>query len=166
MSQIFRDSSSGPTPPSTFVQQVQASFSGYITTSNQIPDDDTIPQITEGDPLISLSITPISASSILFIQFSCFFSTDGEIFTIFPLFKDSGADAVFACGATPTDTEDLDTCSFNFYLPAASTSAQTFSVRYGAAVSSAGNIFINGNTSNRLFGGVMKTVLIISEVQT
>lgn len=165
MSQIYKSSSSGPSPTSTFVQQVQTSFSDYISTVSQIPDDDTIPQITEGDPLISLAITPISATNILVINFSCFYSGDGSIFAIFPLFLNSGADAIFSGGGTITNIDDVDGCTYNYYLPAGSTATQTFSVRYGSSVSSAGTVFINGNTSNRLFGGVMKTVLIISEVK-
>lgn len=50
------------------VQEVRNSTASVITCNVAIPEDDTIPQNTEGVEVITVSITPVSASSKLRIQ--------------------------------------------------------------------------------------------------
>ncbi|MBP7854430.1 hypothetical protein KAZ82_00675 [Candidatus Babeliales bacterium] len=55
---------------SGILQIATASTFARIATTVTIPNDDTIPQITEGTSILSLAFTPKSASSTLIILFS------------------------------------------------------------------------------------------------
>ena len=148
-----------------FVQQVQTSLATYLTTQTLVPDDDTIPQNTEGDPVINLSITPTSGTNLLVFDFSCPTSSDGTSVAVFSLFQDSTANALYAT-ENITDGPGISSTSFRFYMIAGTTSTTTFKIRWGVAASSGfgGSVFINGNDSGRVFGGVANVIFTISEV--
>ncbi len=61
--------------PSGVIQVVYSNFSAVATGSTVFPQDDTIPQITEGNGFMSLDITPTSATNRLKIE-AIFFGAD------------------------------------------------------------------------------------------
>lgn len=153
----------GPPGSEKFIQQVQTSSSTYLSTGVAIPDDDTIPQSSEGDPLISLAITPTSATNILVFDFYCPAASDGQGGIILALFQDSNTDATFTASDDIFDFA-MGGATFRYYMTAGTTSSTTFSIRYGAPASTGTQVYINGNASGRLFGGTSKVVFTISEI--
>ena len=140
-------------------------FASLVTTtdvacSTDIPLDDTIPQITEGDVVLNLSYTPKSANGTLeiFATIPFYIGSSGNWATA-ALFKDSGPNAL---------------CSFPMYcsyegilhvhhvVAASSTTARTYQVRVGPAVGGASVIQVNIHSSGD-YGNTIQSVLTVKE---
>jgi hypothetical protein len=134
-----------------------------ITCTTVIPFDDTIPQITEGDHVISATITPKHATDILLIDFSTSFGATGAANGIVTgaIFQDAVPDAIAASFAASRPYLD-GTLTIKHAMVAGSTLPMTFSVRCGPAVGS--SAYINGNEAgSRMDGGVSSTIITITE---
>lgn len=133
------------------------------TTTATIPGDNTIPQNTEGDALgdFDVTITPASASNDLWVDlFLPLISSSGSNIGVrFVIFRDSGADAIFATSRTG---DQGIPAHISCVVPAGSTAATTFKLRWGV---SSGTGYINRiSTAAALFGGVMKAYMKVSEI--
>lgn len=118
----------------TFVKQVRASTSTAGSTATAIPVDDTIPQITEGAEVLTVSITPSNSANILVIQYCFGGSYESSTNTYFTsaLFQDSTANALYS------QLESRSVRGFNvkgvYYMTAGTTSSTTFRLRVGGDV--------------------------------
>lgn len=126
-----------------------------------IPNDNTIPQNTEGNEVITVSITPKSSSNILFIEFNGFAVDDGNLhFITCALFQDTTADALAASIRRSLGVNFATTIPLTYSKTAGTTSATTFKVRVGPT-SATGTVKIN----DAFFGGVQTTSLTVWEYQ-
>lgn len=150
--------------PGLTVQVVNTETGAVATGSTNIPFDDTIPQITEGDQFMSLAITPTNTNNHLLIQVITNFTNDtgGQITTA--LFQDSIANALAATTAIITNVNNMHgpNC-LNYFMTAGTTSSTTFKVRIGA--SGGGTTTFNGTGGSRKFGGVMSSSITITEIK-
>jgi hypothetical protein len=148
------------------LQVAYASDATYSTGTTLIPYDDTIPQNTEGDEVLTLAITPLSATSILVIDYGtgmCTTSTLGRVI-IGALFVDSTADAIDSFGlAYDASAAVLSGNMTQFITPSASTSERTYKFRIGAHA--VGTTYVNGHSSARLYGGTCPTKITITEIE-
>ena len=130
-----------------------------------IPYDDTIPQNTEGGEVMTLAITPISASSKLLIDVIVNHSTtlSGEK-VVTALFQDSNANALACSCGEHYDSVYMNTEVLKHYMTAGTTSATTFKVRIGRTDSHSNPFTINGYDGARKFGGVSSTSITIMEI--
>ncbi len=145
------------------VQVVNVTDSAVATGTTAVPDDDTIPQKTEGDEYMTLAITPTSASNKLFIQVVVNGDCDGQKVITAALFQDTTAGALSAAqGVRDGASNDQHQTMFNHYMAAGTTSATTFKVRAGA---SSNTFTFNGHSAGRLLGGVMSSSITITEIQ-
>ena len=148
------------------VQQVVSYLTGAVATgTTAIPFDDTIPQITEGDQYMSLSITPKSATSKLIIDVVAYvsFSSAGA-WIPGALFQDSTANALASIvyHLANSDSSCIDApLVMRYVMTSGTTSATTFKFRAGA---SGGTLTFNGVSGNRYFGGTMASGIIITEI--
>lgn len=144
-------------------QTVIGTYSTYSSiTSSAIPADDTIPQSGEGTELFTVSITPTNASSTLIVEVSLPIAAhSGTANVVAALFRDAGADAIGADIVAHNAAGAAYPLTFTKSVSAGSTSATTFKVRWGTG---SGTAYINGNTTNRLFGGVAACTMKITEV--
>ncbi len=139
-------------------------YASNASLSTTIPYDDTIPQISEGTEIISISITPIKSTSVIRVTFQA----HGGVVTAGPimaaLFKDGAASAV-QVGVGATDAVNKDSpIVFEYSFSPGSTSAITLAVRVGA---SSGNAYLNGiATGTRRLGGATAATLIAQEIFT
>jgi hypothetical protein len=144
------------------VQTVNALTTAVATGTTVIPNDDTIPQITEGDQYMTLAITPKSATNTLVIQATANFSSSVINNLTTALFQDATASAL-AATLTRADTA---TASYGTTLvhtmTAGTTSSTTFRVRIGG--SAAGTTTFNGTSGVRIFGAITKSSMVITEV--
>lgn len=102
------------------------------STTAQIPQDNTIPQNTEGTELLTVTITPTSATSKLRIRFSGgFFSASTVVSVSVALFQDSAADALSATSVTVAGGNYKSPVDLEYEMVAGTTSATTFKIRYG-----------------------------------
>lgn len=150
------------------VVQVVNYQTGALASSSVIMSWDAIPTNSQGTQIMSLTITPKSATNILLIDVSVFstvvFTAGTFNATIAALFKDSTVNALAASSYITVDS-GLDTpISFTHKMTAGTTSATTFKVRVGPQL--AGTTYINGNDATGVYlGGIIPTHITITEVQ-
>ncbi len=147
----------------TIVQVVNTQTGAVATGTTTIPDDDTIPQNTEGDQYMSLAITPTNASNRLLIQVVGNFAVSSQDVHTTALFQDSTANALAAGQTTGSGiSNNVFQCIVNHEMAAGTTAATTFNVRAGN--SSPGTTTFNGTGGARELGGVMASSITITEI--
>ena len=151
----------GVTASKQLVQNLNYTTGAVATGTTTIPEDDTIPQITEGDQYMSLAITPTNASNKLVIDVIVNLSINAATTLSSVLFQDATVNALAAMsGYMASSTAPINLC-FRYVMAAGTTSSTTFRVRCGGA--SAGTTTFNGRGSGRIFGGVMASSITIKE---
>jgi hypothetical protein len=146
------------------VAQVVVSEDGAVATGTTVmPSDDTIPQNTEGNQYMSVSITPTSLTSTLLIDivFNGTISIVGQL--VVALFQDTTPGALAAVSETIDVAADKHCISFRHKMTAGTTSATTFKVRAGP--NSAATLTFNGSGGSRLLGGVMASSIAVTEIR-
>lgn len=133
------------------------------TTATLIPNDDTIPQSTEGAEFLTVTHTPALSTNKLRIDVTVFGNNPGYYGWCAALFKDSDTNALAAGATISFDYGDLAECvTLTHYMTAGSTSPITFKVRCGAVAS--GSFRINGGSTGRLFGGALTSSITVTEI--
>lgn len=150
--------------PKQVIQEVYASDATYADSSGSaIPLDNSIPQNTEGAEAVTVSITPQSTTNILFIEgggpFSISSATDGGTLA---LFQDSTADALAATGFELSQVDAMTNVYISHRMSAGTTSSTTFKLRFGSEGTAA---YRNGDSSARIYGGIAKTWIRVTEFQ-
>ena len=145
------------------VQVVNTQTGALATGTTIIPFDDTIPQSTEGDQYMSLSITPKNAANTLLIQVVAFVTSNQANWITLALFKDSDTGALAAFTNYQNIATGGNASQFNHYMTAGTTSPITFKLRIGRDASAGGTVSLNGAGGVRVFGGVMSSSITITE---
>lgn len=143
-------------------QVVSTTVTGVTTGSTTIPLDDTIPQNTEGDQYMSVSITPKSVTSKLVIQVTWCGTTSTVNSLIAALFQDSTANALAAAVVSPPSAGYFTIVTFTYTMTSGTTSATTFKVRAGS--NGVGTTTFNGSTGARFLGGVSASSIVVTEI--
>ena len=166
MSQILGTTTGGGTITGVVVQKKVVPSSLQDTTNGVIPIDNTIPQITEGTEYMSTTFTPTSATNILLITFVSQGYNDGSGMTV-ALFQDSNADAIACINPDPLFglTDGSPSLVLTHAQTAGTTSSITFSIRYGGTDPGITNYMLR-SLNLATFGGIMRSYLIIEELQT
>ena len=153
---------SGGVVASGLVQQVYVESGSVATGTTAIPQDDTIPQITEGDQYMAASITPTSANNRLRIRalLHATHSTTTAVI-IAALFQDSTANALQVGTVQNGFAALVNSVLLEFEMVAGSTNSTTFKIRIGG--NQAGTLTFNGHSAGRIFGGALKSTLTIEE---
>ena len=152
------------TPPlGSSVQVVNTQTGAVATGITSIPNDDTIPQNTEGDEYMQLAISPKNASNFLIIDVVVVLANSAVNFIAAALFKDSIADALAVAWQNIAVINYVVTVNFRHYMVAGTTSSITFKVRAGGVA--AGTTTFNGISGARKFGGVMSSSITITEIK-
>lgn len=144
------------------LQSVSATYTTSTALATTIPLDDTIPQNTEGTEILSVSITPKSASSTIEVEFQCTGASASAQTMIVALFKDSGADAIAANAVAGSGSGAKPNLLRLIHREASgSKTARTYKINVGM---NSGSITMNGATTGRYMGGVNACYLIAREV--
>jgi hypothetical protein len=155
--------------PDGVVKQIVSTQTGAVATGTTVsPDDDTIPQNTEGNEFMTLAITPSSTSNRLIIEVCALVAetTAGAHRRTMALFQDTTAGAlaaVIAYSGDATSAHCEDPMTMRHIMAAGTTSATTFKVRIGG--DQAGTITFNGRESGRMLGGVIPSSIMITEIE-
>jgi hypothetical protein len=139
--------------------QTGAVSSGAVTTPAV---DDSIPENTEGIELMTLAITPTSATNKLKITVVANISNDTQVQQTVFLCQDSTVNALAVSSIDLGNTSNPGVCTFVHYMTAGTTSSTTFKVRAG---SGGGTITFNGFGGNRKFGGAFASSITIEEIK-
>jgi hypothetical protein len=131
------------------------------TTDSQIPNDDTIPQSSEGAEFITATITPTSTTTTLVIRVIAHVDP-GTNPAIGALFKDSDSDAL---SSAYIDNGPAVVMEIRYEMTSGTTSQITFKFRLGTT-SGFGDVGINGNeTGSRRLGGSLRSYIEIVEYE-
>ena len=144
------------------LQQVSTSYATYASATTVMPSDDTIPQNTEGTEIMTLAITPQSATSTLLIEYVVPLAGSAVVNVQAGLFVDSTASAIKASYYTTGGLNYKALMIGDHRVASASTSARTYKLRVGPA---AGTIYFNGISTGRLLGGMLQATMIITEIE-
>lgn len=145
------------------VQTVYTSTTAMVTVNTNGVIDDSIPQVSEGTAILSLAITPKSASNILNIRFTTFATpaAGSGATSICSLYQDAGANALSASIQTFVNA-NVTQVQLEHNMVAGTTSATTFKINL--STQSGLNIYVNGSAAGgRYMGGVASTTLTITE---
>lgn len=148
------------------VQEVSTMSSAVATVSGAggvIPNDDTIPQITEGGEVMTVTITPKSTTNKLVIE-ATVMQSNGNATQVMAmaLFQDATANALAATNCfSGASTLVPFTYPLRFEKVAGSVSALTFRIRIGSHQNTT-NTF-NGFNGGRMYGAIPKSSLIVRE---
>ena len=145
--------------------QQQYFQSGAVNSGTTVfPEDDTIPQNTEGDEYMTLAITPQSATSTMNIEISVFYSQSAGTRGGVGLFKDSDADALAFTSNFIKDATSMGNMQVMYSETSGNTTARTYKVRCGN-IQNAGTFTFNGQGGARKFGGTVLSTIRILEIE-
>lgn len=144
---------------------IDRAYAEYTTNADltaTIPADDTAPQATEGTQILSVSLTPKSATSRVRLRFRGEIAASSGVSVGGAIFSSASSSALRAGYVTTAAANNLAPLVLEHeYVPGVTT-ALTFSVRVGPL--SAATVRMNGNTSGRVFGGTMAATLVVEEI--
>lgn len=151
---------------SRVVQSVYAETTTYTGgLVGVIPDDDTIPQNTEGDQILTATITPTDAANLLLIIVEPQIGVELlDLACGIALFQDSIANAIDAHQFTAAAGARI-VPFMQHEMVAGTTSATTFKVRIGLSSAPGGqSMNVNGIGGSRKYGGVTSSSILIYEL--
>ena len=134
------------------LQHKEVSSSAVATGTTVFVEDDTIPQNDEGTEIMTLAITPVSATSTMYIATQIFHSNGATTRTGIGLFKDSDANALAFTSVFIKDPTSMGNGVLRYAEVTGNTTARTYKVRIGGMGSS--TITFNGQSTVRKFGGI------------
>jgi hypothetical protein len=126
-----------------------------------IPEDNTIPQNTEGDEYMSLQIAPLKTTSKLEINTIAYISNSVANPRIGALFQDSTVNALVSGSHYDNTNSAMTPITLNHFMNSGTTSATTFKFRAGGGVAS--TTYFNGLSGGQLFGGTFGSSITIKE---
>lgn len=146
------------------VQIVNTTDGAVNTGTTAMPQDDSKPQITEGDEYMTVAITPVATTNKLKIDVVVFLSHSvGSHYLTAALFQDATADAL-AAGWTRLDSaQGSDNIQFTHFMDAGTTSETTFRVRAGGTTGA--TMTFNGKNGARFYGGILASSITITEIR-
>lgn len=146
--------------------QVASTQSGALVTgTTAMPYDDTIPQNTEGSELLTLAITPKSATNKLLIVVNLYLANNGTEKSTVALFQDTTASAIAAVAdnTSVASANGEGMITLTHYMTSGTTSSTTFKVRAGTTAG--GVMSMNGSAGARKLGGVASSSITIFEIK-
>lgn len=138
-------------------QIVTAAVSTTATATTLMVNDDTIPQSSEGDEILTANITLTGASNKVLVRVNVFGASGANRDYIMAVFR-GGTDAI---AATTQVMNGWGQIGIEFTDTPGSAGPHTYSVRLGPTV---GDTFtVNGVSASRRLGGVAKSVIVLEE---
>ena len=145
-----------------FLQERRSTpYTSYTDLSTQIATTDTIPTTSNGFQVASVAITPTHTDSVLVLDFSCFGAIANAGSVCAALFSNASTNAIETTAAGGSAGAQMNV-HLHHERTAGGVAEITFTIRVGPN-SAAGNFYINGNSTNRLFGGTGAARLIVRE---
>lgn len=149
--------------PGEQVQRITTTLGTLASGTTAIPDDNTIPQISEGDQYLSQAITPSSSMNLLTIDSKLNVSSTSVVTLTAALFRDATANAIAAGSNYATGLANVQNAiNISALLLAAQSTSTTFTIRAGG---SAGTLYVNGRNATQYLGGVLYSYMTITEIQ-
>ncbi len=151
-------------PDGVVVGRGFGTYNTIETITDVIPADNTIPQITEGKQIISVTITPKRATNIIRAEFMCWCNNadTGLAANAAAIFRNDQSDCLNVAAVTQGANSQLypEMLCVTAETVASTTSPLTFTVRVGP---NGFRMFINALGGTSLYGGASKATLALTE---
>lgn len=153
------------------LQVKQTQTNAEISSTNTVPHDNTVPTSTEGVQIMSLSFTPVSSTSTIYILISVFGNEDSNTGNniAYPVFRGTTHLATGYMSASPNSPahsgENWGLCNFTVKDTPASTSTQTYSVRGGVDAGTFEHINFASYHDKYKYAATTYSTMIIFEVE-
>ena len=136
-----------------------------VNASTSIPNDNTIPQNTEGTEVLQVTITPKLSTSYLLVEVSLTASEQGNTIDVITaaLFLNSETGARAATQIGQVGSTYNSNWGLNYTMVSGSTAAKTFKVRLGGAT--VGNWSLNKDLNTNTLGGVFVSSIKVTEIK-
>ncbi|HEX5749158.1 MAG TPA: collagen-like protein [Archangium sp.] len=163
----------GPPGPQGIVDFQYAQTSQPLSLPSTFPWNDSIPQITQGNQLLTVTLTPKTATNVLVFEGLVHWAepTNHSDHLTIAIFQEGMSDAIatFSDGATngyarcAADRIYPQICTqpFRFVALAGATSTRTYQLRVGL---NAGNVLINTSFNGRKHGGKLHSTFSVMEI--
>lgn len=134
------------------------------TGTTAIPDDDTNPEITDGDEYFEVAFRPTNANNKVKIDVQVNGSASATVRRAVSIIQDTTTNAIASWRCTgPNDT--LSPCIGSYEYTPGNTNLTRFKVRAG--VDAGGGTFtLNGETGGRKFGGALYSFISVTEIES
>lgn len=158
---VFQDGTT-QTTAGKIVQIIHRQDYPVVSGTTAIPFDTSIPQQTEGFEVMTASITPKSASSMLMVEAGVQ-TWDGATTEQVEacLFRDLTADALTVAGSAQVTANGGNFMTIRYQVPASATSLTTFKIRVGGNGST---IYFNDRGGAGIFGGRLASYMTVTEI--
>lgn len=151
-------------PSGSVINSTYAEYTANASLTAVLPYDDTIPQSTEGTQILSVSLTPTSATNKVRVRFQCQAAGNGaNVVAGAALFVNSDINAVRASFTVFPSATDIGAVGFEYLHTPGAITAQTYAVRMGPRATE--TIRLNGTTGARIYGGVSAATLVVEEIK-
>jgi hypothetical protein len=142
------------------LQMMSAVYSSSGAASGLVAVDDSTPTASEGIEVMSISITPKSATSKIEIVAEGVAGHSGSGHGILSIYVGTGGPASF------TTLDKVENTASKHHIRAVHAPGSTAPVIYKARVgSTSGSLRFNGNYGGRLFGGAMQWTMTVKEYE-
>lgn len=146
--------------PGRTVQLQRTETGAVASNSSSIPNDDTIPQISEGSEYLTKAITSTSAANIHRIGANFYVAGAVDRLAV-ALFRDAVSDAMAVVSVVPAGAGYEEVVPLEHCRIAGSTSSITYRLR---AAATTGSITMNGNGGARKYGGAASSYIFVEEI--
>lgn len=146
----------------TVAQHLVDFDSTYTNIPTIMPADDTIPQSTEGDEVLSVTITPTNGSSRILVLATLNIGGATSAIVSGASFRGGFSNGIGASEASINTSAAMQQLQVFASYDALDTTARSYSIRMGAAA--AGDAKLNGDGSARVFGGAAVSRLDVFEI--
>jgi len=130
-------------------------------TNIRLPNNDTIPQRTEGKQAVTLTYSRQSATSKLIVNYGGTISAASAAAGAFTLFN-GGTSAVDIVPIDVSSANAFNTGKGNYQQNSGSTGNITFEINFGSDTSTT---YLNRNGIGRQYGGIMKSFIEVIELE-
>lgn len=124
----------------------------------------TAPTSSGGDQFMAVSITPVSATSTLFVQVNFILAANGAVNVGCGLFKDAASAPFATTWVLTTGAGYGMNVSFSGSVTAGSTASTSIKLRAGQAANTGYTVYMNGYSGSAYFGGLLTSSLTVTEI--
>lgn len=135
----------------------------WDSTTNIIPTDNTVPQISQGKETLTVVATPTNASATHLIKVTTHLGhSSAQLTCCAALFVDAVANAIGGGQVQAENATMTSTLTFSCTFAPGSLTARTYRLRFGPAA--AGTCGLNGDSSGQMWNGALVTIIEVWEI--
>jgi hypothetical protein len=145
---------------SRILQTVFATSTASGSTSVTLPNDNTIPQNTEGAEYMTLTISPSSSASNLLLEFTGFVGSNAASTGTVAFFRNSEVNALAATSVSFPAATHTENVTLRMLTTSTTTTALTFKIRYGG---NSGTLYMMRNSGGDAYLTAKQALFSITE---